>query len=802
MDIESGIITSRLGHQDFERQLIYRQMSTVIEKNDAQAEATSSDLVAPKTLLKNTYLSVIKALQSGSKFILITGDQDKGKTALVHTINKDISKNNRTITLSGKDLPLLNKSDDSNHTELENIKDFILESTDLEDKLVVILDDAHCLPISFLGALVSGIKQKDQQTDNLQLVLSGPLNFKDQLLAIEQINAEDLVHFPIDNLSNEAILDYIKSKTYRISSNIKQLDFDLKSLKKISGFIQSDQQQLDVILEWCAAIVKKDQLSQMSSKIVGQATNFAQQFSKDKNLPLSNAYPPSHEVYKYINDVQRSSEPGNKNIKSATKRSVKKVTTKKSVAQKVKKPSATKNINHKVDDHQHNQPSENILKETKRDEVIASRAVDSIKQDKNNNKLFFAATGLIAIVIISFISFTAFQTKPDPNQRDQSEQIAVNQTTPGNEPNTSKLGEQDLSVESSTKTEAVDLPVKNSKEAIIEIKDQNLRENTPSIAAISPSEKVNKIDASAEPELVSQIPESLAAKSTHDVTKAAKASKGVLEEVAIKRVTDPAQASEQTKLSTEKETETQLSTEVSDLLLAAKLQFDNKQLSTPDGDNALETYQKILAKYPDNKEAIAGIQNVHDKYVSWGNHYLKGNELNRAKNFYNKALGIDPSNTFAITKLQTIAQLQAAGMVDKDRTSNEDKTRGDAESDISQVELQAKFDQEEIQSLLASANEKMQQINVEIGTNKRNYKTYQEVQTIYQEVLRSSPQNQQALSGLMTIKKHYADWAELQVQSKNYNIALFLYGQALSLEPQNPIINQRIEQIRTLKKAL
>ena len=56
-------------------------------------------------------------------------------------------------------------------------------------------------------------------------------------------------------------------------------------------------------------------------------------------------------------------------------------------------------------------------------------------------------------------------------------------------------------------------------------------------------------------------------------------------------------------------------------------------------------------------------------------------------------------------------------------------------------------------------------------------------------------------NSLTTLIKYYVEWAELQVQNQNYNIALFLYGQALSIDPTNSQIFQRIEQIQELKNS-
>ena len=202
-------------------------MSTVFPNDATQLEEPSSTHPAPKKILKSTYENVLAALQENKRVILITGDTRKGKTALIHTISKDIAAANRIITLSGKDLPSLEKSKNSD-SELNNMKDFILESTDLEDKLVVTLDDANCLPISFLGEVIKHAKLSSTNGYSLQLILSGPLNFKDQLLAIEQVDNEDLIHCPMDSLSEQEIHAYAKNKSYKISSNIKRLEFKPK----------------------------------------------------------------------------------------------------------------------------------------------------------------------------------------------------------------------------------------------------------------------------------------------------------------------------------------------------------------------------------------------------------------------------------------------------------------------------------------------------------------------------------------------------------------------------------------------
>lgn len=225
----------------------------------------------------------------------------------------------------------------------------------------------------------------------------------------------------------------------------------------------------------------------------------------------------------------------------------------------------------------------------------------------------------------------------------------------------------------------------------------------------------------------------------------------------------------------------------------ADYQFENKQLSTPPGNNALETYQKLLIKYPDNKAATDGIKKVHDKYLNWANHYLQQKDLKRAKRFYTKAVSIDPNDSVAIAGLQNIAR-QEAGTAENAIQTTTSLNSGTAQ--------QATKSLSAIDALLVSAEQNMHQIVNDINANNRNYKYYQEAQTEYQHILQLAPQNQQALQGLASLKNYYVDWAELQIQTRNYNIALFLYGQALSIEPGNTQLSERIEEIRELKSSL
>ena len=736
-------------------------MSTVIPSATTSSEESSANYSAPKKKLRSVYESVLTALHEDKRVILITGDARKGKTALIHTVSKYIAEKNRIITISGKDLPSPNKrKGNSSNSDLYNMKDFFLKSTDLGDRLVVSLDDAHCLPINFLSELIEHAKGSSASGHCLQLIMSGPLAFKDQLMSIKQIDPEDLVHYPINTLSEQAVHSYAQTKTYKIASNIKQLEFKPESLRTLADFIQSNQQVLDVILEWCAALTKKDRLTSVSTHTINRAVSFAQQYAKDKNLGLDNAYPPSHEVYKYINNAQSTQE-------SATNTSIE--SDKKPIKIKVNKPfikpsnkaSTQTTITSKVEQDKEPiqaQPiDEDVLQSLHEieKEIMPLQWTSSSKQEAIHKKSFPVMAVFMSLLILGFIIYIAFRIGSDPKieptvEAPLKEQIALNAP---------KQAEKDKNVDIVTKPHIGIVASDTNKD----FADSDAKKNP----TVTSQQNINKNEQAenkiADEELDKELDEKLLQnKQEHE---------------------------KELKIQDNKEEKSFATAEINKLLVLADHQFENKQLSTPSGDNALETYKKILAKYPNNKAAANGIKKIHDKYMSWANYYLKQNHAKRAKQFYIKALHIDPVDTVAISNLQAIAQQEAIATT---KLANEPNT----------VVLQDSDRPASIQKLLTTAQQNMQQIEIDIGTNTRNYSNYQEAQIAYQDALRAEPQSLQAKQGLSLLKSYYADWAELQIQSKNYNIALFLYGQALQIEPGNLQIAQRIEQILALKKAL
>ena len=701
-------------------------MSTVLSNETINLEDSSKPQLASKKELKDAYSLILESLHAGKKIILITADEGKGKTALLHTISKDIASNNRIISICGKDLPTSNPSNtDVKIPELDHMRDFIIESCKLKEKLIVTLDDANYLPLNFLVTLITHINDTKSSGHNFQLILSGPAIFKDQLLTITTLNEDTFTHCPMAGLSDSEVSRYIKNKTYRISSNIKNLEFEPTALHMLHEFAKSDKQVLDVLLEWCSAIAKKDQLSTIASDTVHRAANFAKQFSKDKNLRLANSYPPSHEVYKYINTLQ-SDNKTSKKISSSESKNIN-VTSERNI------PTIHSKIEEVIDKNESSNTTEkNSLEKHKPlpfkikelevidDDVMQPQWVPTAKKISNNKKHLFIQVGVLATLVLAFIFFISNRIGTEPVIDDSA---------------TTQIAEKDL-----------------QQPHIVEkslLKD----DVTPNLAA--------KKDVIHKPSVAPLVLGSLDKTLLGDETTSIK-----IQNERIKSAS-----------------------EINRLLGLAEKQFLNKKLSTPVGDNALETYRMVLASEPDNKKALDGITKVHDKYLNWASYYSKRNDTKRAKLFYRKSLQINPNNNIALEGLQNIERKQTSNVLVEPKPTIQNESQNNISS-------------KEIQTLLLTANEKMSQIIIGINSNERNYKNYQEAHVAYQNIIRHQPQNQEAIQGLSTLMSYYVDWAELQIKGRNYNIALFLYGQALSIDPNNEQLSKRIEQVREIKNSL
>jgi tetratricopeptide (TPR) repeat protein len=95
-------------------------------------------------------------------------------------------------------------------------------------------------------------------------------------------------------------------------------------------------------------------------------------------------------------------------------------------------------------------------------------------------------------------------------------------------------------------------------------------------------------------------------------------------------------------------------------MATAYMQIMMKKLTLPEGDNALESYRKVLELQPQHQEARDGIENIRSIYISWADTAQRRDEWENAELFLSRALRITPSDTELNEALRQVREEKTA----------------------------------------------------------------------------------------------------------------------------------------------
>ena len=115
-----------------------------------------------------------------------------------------------------------------------------------------------------------------------------------------------------------------------------------------------------------------------------------------------------------------------------------------------------------------------------------------------------------------------------------------------------------------------------------------------------------------------------------------------------------------------------LQKEISDWLARSDRQMRAYRLTEPPGDNAYESYQKVLALDPTNKEAKAGLARIPDKYERLAARRRQNGELQKSLILIETGLRLSPAHSRLLALRDTV-QAEIAGPLEKKR-DQESKT--------------------------------------------------------------------------------------------------------------------------------
>ncbi len=265
--------------------------------------------------LQNSHEEITRALRSGTKYILLTGKSHNGKSSLLHTITKEIPANQRIIFIKGKELSFSNNliksdtysglSEDENKYvyDFNSFVEFIVESIKINEKLVIVIDDADHLPIERLKIFFKINTNVISKNYAVQFLMTGLPKLEKILRAIDCITTGDFIHSSIDALSSETTHSITATKKHRIESNINKVELDQNLLEIFTKIVNTGLQVIVVLLERSSALTKKYVLSKISKNTVFNAIDSVQQYLKHsyKKLIETNLY--SQQLTKNVNHV-------------------------------------------------------------------------------------------------------------------------------------------------------------------------------------------------------------------------------------------------------------------------------------------------------------------------------------------------------------------------------------------------------------------------------------------------------------------------------------------------------------------
>lgn len=237
------------------------------------------------------------------------------------------------------------------------------------------------------------------------------------------------------------------------------------------------------------------------------------------------------------------------------------------------------------------------------------------------------------------------------------------------------------------------------------------------------------------------------------------------------------------------ENDTERQATANKLLEQAETQLTRLRLTSPEGDNAYETYQTLLPIAPDQAQTI--LDKIIDSYILKGDGYLKENKFTtptdkNAYTIYQKVVEIDPNNERAKTLLNSMLDSLYKRAETQKNQKHFTEPAGDNLYETYQELAQINPDEPKTQALaeqivkplLEQAERQMQQ---------QKYTTPDEDNALdsYQEVLALFPKNEEASAGLNQIVEEYYTLAVRSQKRGSKDSTLELIEKGLSIDADN-----------------
>lgn len=210
------------------------------------------------------------------------------------------------------------------------------------------------------------------------------------------------------------------------------------------------------------------------------------------------------------------------------------------------------------------------------------------------------------------------------------------------------------------------------------------------------------------------------------------------------------------------------------LLALARAQIDADQLLAPDGDNAVNSLRQVLALAPDQKQALASLDIIAERFAKRATQALAANDEDLTREIIDQGLAISASHP-QLLKQQDVLRQRAA---QRERAQQANLAR-----------------EKKIEELLAEAKTQLQQGRL-ISPAEAN------AASSYEQVLQLDKDNKQARDGLSNLTLALSKRARSSLEAGELAAGLADIEAALALAPNDKALLQLQQQIVTRQQKI
>jgi len=584
------------------------------------------------------YQELLKGVRAGEKLILLTGDTGTGKTLCAQKLLADLEHDPTYcgITLPFTSLPFdemlgyicaeldLNFGLGQNDDKLEILEMFLTHGLSAIRSIVIVIDEAQNLASGIFDELINLLKIGEGAKRSIQIVVMAR-NESDLKLHhphMATFSQHISRHCHLHALTPSETTSYIKYQLEAVGAAYSDI-FTEDAAEKVYDLTQGRPRAINILCDHALIVAANENETIIT---VDHVNNAHRQQKFDDTIEMRTSLI-SDAIDRFVNE--RESEPI--------------VETKTTRESETIEPAISESIDTA-------EPSPTIYDPQKipfsldEEEVIPKADVRPVQSSNGG----FWKVSLVSLAVLSIAGLVYYQIQQQQkiisDLEDQLSTVGKSNTTPETVRTTNDA--TDLA----RNDDRPDLNIVDHDQAI----DTTKTPEKPG-SEKTPGEETVYLENQPKPELPSN----------QDVQKQALGEDNNV--IQIKEpaniITTPALETSELEPSSDPLTEEAPYSVTDQLLSIAELQINELKLTNPKGDNALESYKQVLEIDLENVQAREGIATIKEMFLNWAENNISRNKLERARQYYEKALLVDPEDLAIPVKL---AELDKMGTEQED----------------------------------------------------------------------------------------------------------------------------------------